>query len=76
MIFTVFFSDDGYDSLINYFRTNFALMHHHKYSLNDLENMLPWERFIYVDLIKQHIKEEEDRIREQKAMQKSQQRRR
>ena len=51
-------------------------MHHHKYSLNDLENMIPWERFIYVDLIKQHIKEEEDRIREQKAMQKSQQRRR
>ena len=66
----------GYDTLINYFKTNFALMHHHKYSLNDLENMRPWERFIYVDLIKHHIKEEEDRIREQKAMQKSQQRRR
>ena len=36
----------GYDTLINYFKTNFALMHHHKYSLNDLENMIPWERFI------------------------------
>ena len=41
------------------------MMRHHKYSLNDLENMLPWERDIYVDLLQQHIKEENDKIREQ-----------
>ncbi len=41
------------------------MMQHHKYSLNDLENMLPWERDIYVDLLQQHIKEENDKIREQ-----------
>ena len=38
------------------------MMQHHKYSLSDLENMLPWERDIYVDLLQQHIKEENDKI--------------
>ena len=45
--------------------TNFSLMQHHKYSLTELENMLPWEREIYVDMLIQHIKEENDKIREQ-----------
>lgn len=63
----------GYDNLLNHFKTNFALMQHHKYSLYDLENMIPWERHIYIDLLKQYIKEEEDRIKDQKAMQKAQQ---
>jgi len=38
-------------------------MHHHKYSLTELENMLPWEREIYVNMLSNHIKEENDRIR-------------
>ena len=41
------------------------MMQHHKYSLTELENMVPWERDIYVDLLQQHIKEENDKIREQ-----------
>jgi len=40
---------------------NFALMQHHKYSLNELENMVPWEREIYVNLLINHIKEEKER---------------
>lgn len=62
----------GYDSLINYFKTNFALIQHHKYSLSDIEGMLPWERLVYIDLLKQLIKEEEDRLREQKNAQRVQ----
>ena len=50
----------GYDSLMNYFKTNFALMHHHKYSLTELENMMPWERFVYIDLLKSYIREQEE----------------
>ena len=34
-------------------------MHHHKYSLSDVENLMPWEREVYVALLLQHIKEEE-----------------
>jgi len=45
--------------LANYYQTNFALMQHHKYSLTELEGMLPWEREIYVSLLSNYIKEEE-----------------
>jgi hypothetical protein len=39
-------------------------MQYHKYSLNDLESMLPYEREIYVDLLIQHIREENEKLRE------------
>tara|TARA_A100001035_G_C27680045_1_gene452617 strand:+ start:534 stop:680 length:147 start_codon:yes stop_codon:yes gene_type:complete len=45
---------------------NFALMQHHKYSLTELEQMLPWEREIYVDLLLNHIKEEKEKERQRK----------
>ena len=41
-------------------------MQHHKYSLTEIENMLPWEREIYVGLLKEHIKEQNDKIKRQK----------
>jgi len=40
---------------------NFALMQHHKYSLTELEYMIPWEREIYVDLLLNHLKEEKEK---------------
>jgi len=55
----------GHDSLANYYKTNFALMQHHKYSLSDLEDMIPFERDIYIMLLSQHIEEENDRIQQQ-----------
>tara|TARA_R100001480_G_scaffold154230_1_gene158959 strand:+ start:854 stop:1003 length:150 start_codon:yes stop_codon:yes gene_type:complete len=33
-------------------------MQHHKYSLTELENMLPWERDIYISMLVNYIKEE------------------
>ena len=39
------------------------MMQHHKYSLTELDNMMPWEREIYVGLLLEHIKEEEERIK-------------
>ena len=36
-------------------------MQHHKYSLTELENMAPWEREIYVDLLLTHLKEEKEK---------------
>jgi len=44
--------------LESYFRINFALMQFHKYSLTEIENMMPWERDIYLTLLKMHIEEE------------------
>ena len=40
-------------------------MQHHKYSLTELENMLPWEREIYVGLLNEHIREENERLKQQ-----------
>jgi hypothetical protein len=39
-------------------------MQYHKYSLSELEEMIPWEREIYVEMLMQHIKEEFEKIRE------------
>jgi len=36
-------------------------MQHHKYSLTELEDMMPWEREIYVNLLMQYIEEENER---------------
>ena len=44
--------------LESYFRINFALMQFHKYSLTEIENLMPWERDVYLALLKQHIEEE------------------
>jgi len=44
--------------LASYYRINFALMQHHKYSLTELENMIPWERDVYLTLLQQYIEEE------------------
>ena len=40
-------------------------MQHHNYSLGDLENMIPFEREIYVDMLVTYIKEENERIKKQ-----------
>ena len=42
-------------------------MQHHKYSLTELENMIPWEREIYLGLLAEHIKKENERIEKENA---------
>jgi hypothetical protein len=44
--------------LENYFKLNFALIQYHKYSLTEIENMMPWERDVYVSLLQQHLEDE------------------
>jgi hypothetical protein len=52
-----------HDSLANMYQLNFALMQYHKYSLTELENMLPFERDIYVVMLQQYLQELEERQR-------------
>jgi hypothetical protein len=59
----------GHDRLMNHYKTNFALMQHHKYNLSDIENMMPWERYLYVDLLKDHIKKLDEQRRDQAVLQ-------
>jgi hypothetical protein len=51
------------DSLSDHYKTNFALMQHYKYSLSDLNNMIPYEREVYVALLLNHLEEEAQRLK-------------
>ena len=42
------------------------MLQHHKYSLEELENMLPWEREVYVSLLVNYLKEEKERREQDK----------
>jgi len=42
-------------------------MQHHKYSLTELDNMMPWEREIYVGMLVEHLKEEKKKQEENKG---------
>jgi len=39
-------------------------MQHHKYSLTEIENLIPFERDIYVSLLNQFLEEEYERLRD------------
>ena len=43
------------------------MMQHHKYSLTELEGMLPWERQIYTALLIEHVKEENEKIKREQS---------
>lgn len=40
-------------------------MQNHKYSITEIENMLPWERDIYVTMLVNHLQNEKERIQQQ-----------
>tara|TARA_R100000231_G_scaffold125178_1_gene95508 strand:- start:765 stop:908 length:144 start_codon:yes stop_codon:yes gene_type:complete len=42
-------------------------MQYHKYSLTELENMIPWEREVYISLLTEHIEKENLRKQQQEG---------
>ena len=57
----------AHENLESYYKVNFALMQHHKYSLTELENMIPWEREVYLSLLQQYIEEENIKAKQEQA---------
>jgi len=53
----------GYSNLANYYQTVFALCQHHKYSISDVEDLLPFERDIYVTMLIDYLEKEKERLR-------------
>ena len=43
------------------------MIQHHGWSLTDLDNMMPYERTIYVTLLQSWIKQENERVRAENA---------
>ena len=58
----------AHEDLESYFKTNFALMQHHKYRLPELENMIPWEREVYLNLLQQYIEEENLKAQQEQGL--------
>ena len=42
-------------------------MQHHKYSLTELDNMMPWEREIYITMLVEYLEAEKKRQEENKG---------
>ena len=57
----------GQESLMAYYMINFNLSLHYKYSLDELDNMIPWERKIYLAMLETHIREKNQEIQRQMA---------
>jgi len=55
----------SHNSLANMYNTNFSLMQHHKYSLTELENMMPFERDLYVQMLVNYLQQLEEQRRNQ-----------
>ena len=47
-------------------------MNHHKWSISEIEEMMPWERQVYIDLLQDWIKQKEQEIKEQEMEMKAQ----
>jgi len=45
------------------------MVQHHKWSMTELEDMLPYERDIYVAMLKNWLEEEQEKIRQQAQQQ-------
>lgn len=49
-----------HSNLIIYYQMVFALVQHHKYSISDIENLVPYERDLYFDMLVNYIQEQEN----------------
>lgn len=52
----------SHTTLENYYSTIFAMVQHHKYSITDLENLFPFERDIYVELLMSYLKTQKEML--------------
>lgn len=46
----------------------FTLVHQYKYTLTELENMIPWERDLYVSMVNSWVKEENEKMKQKKEL--------
>jgi hypothetical protein len=42
------------------------MMQHHKYSLTELDDMMPWEREIYVAMLTDYVEEQNEKLKQRK----------
>ena len=45
-------------SIDSMMETNFALIQYHKWNLGDIENLIPWEKEIYVNYLVKYLEKQ------------------
>ena len=38
-------------------------MQHHKYSLSELDNLIPWEKQIYITMLQEMVKQQNEKMK-------------
>lgn len=51
----------SYNNLSNYYSTIFSLRQHHGYSITEIENLIPFEREIYLNMVISYLQELEEK---------------
>ena len=54
----------GHANLGTYYKTHFSLMNHHHWSLRELDEMMPWEKYLYIDMLQVFLEEQEKQRQE------------
>lgn len=52
----------SHNTIANYYMTMSALQLHHNYNIDTVENMMPYERDIYVDLLIDYLEKEKNEL--------------
>lgn len=52
----------SHTSLARYYSMIFALAQHHKYSISDIERLIPYERDLYVDMLMDYLEEQKQEL--------------
>lgn len=65
--FRFFLISNLYIDLESYYRINFLLVHDHKFTMDSINEWIPWERDVYLILLKEWIKEEKERIEKEQS---------
>ena len=50
----------SHNSLYSYYNSIFSLAQHHKYSISEIEGLIPFERDLYMDMLIDHIRKMEE----------------
>jgi hypothetical protein len=52
----------SHNNLANYYTMIFSLIQHHKYSITEIEDLMPYERDLYVDMLLMHLEKEKEEL--------------
>jgi len=55
----------SHNNLVNYYTMIFSMAQHHKYSISELENLIPFERDTYYELLMNYLRDREEKMRQQ-----------